>query len=58
MRRVEVVATVSKVEGRKILFELVARDEVEEIGRGTHERIVVAVERFEKRVKEKIPGPV
>ncbi len=51
--RVEVVAKVTGVEGRTIHFELSARDAVEDIGRGTHERVVVAVERFDQRVKEK-----
>lgn len=51
--RVEVVAEITAVEGRTVTFALTARDEVEDIGRGTHERVVVSVERFDQRVQEK-----
>ena len=51
--RVEVVARVSEVDGRTVRFSLSARDEIEPIGRGTHERVVVSVARFDDRVKEK-----
>src|ERR1700730_7040170 len=34
-------AEVTNVEGRKIEFTVVAHDEVEEVGRGTHERMVI-----------------
>ena len=51
--RVEVVARVSEVDKRTLRFSLSARDEVEPIGRGTHERVVVSVERFDARVEEK-----
>jgi fluoroacetyl-CoA thioesterase len=32
---------------------VVAKDEVEVIGEGSHERVVVNVERFDRRVQEK-----
>lgn len=51
--RVEVVARVTEVDRRTLRFSLSARDEVEPIGRGTHERVVVSVVRFDTRVKEK-----
>lgn len=51
--RVEVVARVTEVDRRTLRFSLSARDEVEPIGRGTHERVVVSVARFETRVQEK-----
>lgn len=51
--RVEVVAKVIEVEGRKIRFTLSAKDEMEEIGSGTHERVVVSVRRFDERVQAK-----
>lgn len=51
--RVEVVARVTRVEGRTVHFELSARDEVEDIGRGQHQRVVVSVDRFDARVKAK-----
>jgi fluoroacetyl-CoA thioesterase len=46
-------AEVVEVDGRTITFKVVARDEREEIGGGTHQRVVVNVERFDERVKRK-----
>ena len=51
--RVEVVAKVTQVKGHIIQFSLTARDEIEDIGRGTHERVVVTLERFDERVRAK-----
>jgi len=52
--RVTATATVRKVEGRTIQFAVEARDERELIGDGTHERVVVNVEKFDQRVKRKL----
>lgn len=41
------------VEGRRTLWEIEARDEVEVIGRGTHERHTVDLERFNARLAGK-----
>jgi len=46
-------AEVTKVDGRRIEFKVSARDEMEEIGEGTHERMVVDLARLGKRLKEK-----
>ena len=46
-------AEVTKVEGRKVTFRAWAEDETELIGEGTHERIIVDLERFDKRVANK-----
>lgn len=51
--RVEVVAELIRVDGRTLHFSLDAGDEVEAIGRGTHERVVVSVRRFDERVQAK-----
>ncbi len=51
--QVEVTATLSKIEGRNLIFELVASDEVEQIGSGTHRRVVVDAEKFVLRVQAK-----
>ena len=51
--RVEAVAVVTKVEGRRIEFEVSARDGTEEIGRGTHARAAVDVARLSKRLAAK-----
>jgi predicted thioesterase len=46
-------AELIQVEGRQLSFRVVAEDEVEIIGEGSHERVVVNVERFDRRVQEK-----
>ena len=51
--RVKATAEVTEVEGRKLTFRVWAEDEIERIGEGTHERIVVEVERFDKRIRAK-----
>lgn len=45
---------VVRVEGRNIFLKVSARDERDLIGEGTHERVVVNVERFDARVQEKL----
>ncbi|MBX6327506.1 MAG: thioesterase family protein [Pseudolabrys sp.] len=47
-------AEVTKVDGRRIEFKVSARDEIEEIGTGTHERVVVDLARLAKRLETKI----
>jgi fluoroacetyl-CoA thioesterase len=42
------------VEGRRLKFEVEARDEKEAIGGGTHARVVVNVARFDERVQRKL----
>jgi len=54
--RVRVTATVTAVEGRRITFELVAHDEVEQIGHGTHQRVLVDMERFTANALRKRGG--
>ncbi len=51
--RVRATAEVLRVDGRTIHFKVRAEDERELIGEGTHERVVVNLERFDKRVQEK-----
>lgn len=46
-------AEVTKVDGRQIAFKVSARDETEDIGDGTHERMVVDMARLDKRLKAK-----
>jgi len=52
--RVRAHAEVSRVEGRKLVFRVWAEDEVERIGEGLHERIVVNVSRFDVRTQDKV----
>jgi len=46
-------AVVTKVDGRRIEFDVIARDEFEEIGNGTHERMVVDLTRLARRLDAK-----
>ena len=52
--RVRATAEVLRVEGRTIFFKVRADDERELIGEGTHERVVVNLERFDARVQKKL----
>jgi len=51
--RVKAYAEVTEVTGRKLTFRVWADDEIERIGEGTHERIIVEVERFDRRTRAK-----
>jgi len=51
--QVTATAMVTKVDGRSIEFDVSARDEVEEIGAGTHERMLVDIGRLNKRLDSK-----
>jgi fluoroacetyl-CoA thioesterase len=54
--KVRATAEVIRVEGRTIYLKVRAEDERELIGEGTHERVVVNLERFDKRVQDKARG--
>jgi predicted thioesterase len=54
--RVVASAEVTAVEGRTIRFRVEARDEIEPIGDGTHERVIVNVAKFDERVRRKLAG--
>ena len=54
--QVTATAAVLRVEGRTITFRVEARDEVEAIGSGIHQRVVVSVARFDERVQRKVRG--
>lgn len=46
-------AELTSIDGRTLTFALKAEDEQEAIGEGTHERVIVNVERFEARARKK-----
>ena len=46
-------AVVTKVDGRRIFYDVTARDEREEIGKGTHERMVVDLARIAQKLDAK-----
>ena len=52
-QRVTAEAEVTLVEDRRIVFAVTARDEIEEIGTGIHERMVVDLRRIAKRLDAK-----
>ena len=52
--RVRAHAELTQVEGRKLTFKLHAEDEVETIGGGLHERLIIGVERFDQRMQKKL----
>jgi predicted thioesterase len=49
-------AEVVKVEGKRIEFKVSAHDETEEIGRGTHQRMVIDLASFNERLARKSKG--
>ena len=51
-------AEVTRVDGRRVEFNVQARDEKEEIGRGTHERMVVDMRRLDQRLSGKSKAKV
>lgn len=52
--RVSAAAELIKIDGRLLTFRVSATDAVEAIGEGTHERVVVTLERFDQRVQTKL----
>jgi fluoroacetyl-CoA thioesterase len=51
--RVAVTARLVEVDRRRLRFEIEARDELELVGRATHERFIIDAERFEDRLRQK-----
>jgi fluoroacetyl-CoA thioesterase len=54
--RVTAFAEVTATAGRHIEFRVWAIDQVEEIGTGTHARVVIELDKFSKRLAKKIPN--
>lgn len=50
---VTAIATVTEVDRRRVVFDIVVRDEIEEIARGTHERFVIQLDKFTNRLEGK-----
>ena len=42
-------STLKEIDRRRLVFEVVAYDEVGEIGRGTHERFIIEREKFQEK---------
>jgi fluoroacetyl-CoA thioesterase len=47
-------AEIIKIDERKILFKVSAKDKVETIGEGLHERFIINIPRFRERFIEKV----
>ena len=52
--RVRARAELVKVEGRTLTFRIDVEDERERIGEGTHERLIINLERFDQRMQKKL----
>jgi fluoroacetyl-CoA thioesterase len=52
-QRVTAAAELIKVEGRRLTFSVVAHDEIDEIGRGTHMRSLIDRATFEEQLTKK-----
>ena len=46
-------AKVESVQGRRVMFEVEARDRLERVGEGRHERFIINVPRFRAKFSEK-----
>jgi predicted thioesterase len=52
--KVRAEAFLREVDGRRLIFEVVAYDEFEKVAAGIHERFVVSKDRFLEKVRQKI----
>jgi fluoroacetyl-CoA thioesterase len=50
---VEITARVTAIDGRKVTFDVSAKDEIDTVSAGTHTRFVVEVARTKERLKAK-----
>ncbi|MCG8572781.1 MAG: thioesterase family protein [Spirochaetes bacterium] len=51
--KVKCQAIVTKIDGKKITFQIEAWDEMDKIGTGTHIRYVIDIEQFSQQLEEK-----
>ncbi len=51
---VEITVTLTEVNGGAVCFDFTARDAVEEVARGKHNRFVVSIEKTAQRLKAKL----
>jgi predicted thioesterase len=49
-------AELAEVDGHKLTFQVDASDEVERVGEGTHQRMIVRAGRFKERASAKLGG--
>ena len=51
--RVECTATLNKIDGKKLVFAIVAKDEEGKIGEGTHTRYIINSKKFMEKLNQK-----
>ena len=51
--KIMLTATVDSVDGRKVMFNVDAYDELEKIGEGKHERFIINIPRFRLKFEDK-----
>ncbi len=51
---VDIVVTITEVNGGAVSFDFTARDAIEEIARGKHKRFIVGIEKTAQRLKAKL----
>lgn len=51
---VKLHSKITAVNDRRITFEVEARDRIEKIGSGTHERVIIDIKKFRHKFNEKI----
>ena len=55
--RVSVTAKLVEIDRRRLQFEIEAHDEIELVGRATHERFIIDSDRFEHHLRQKTQDP-
>jgi fluoroacetyl-CoA thioesterase len=50
---ITVKGRLDKIEGRKLSFSIEAKDGIEKISEGTHDRFIIDTEKFNKKIQEK-----
>ena len=50
---VEVTATVKTLDRRRVVFDITVKDDLEEVGRGTHDRFITDASKSAERLKAK-----
>lgn len=51
--KVKIEAELIEVDGRKLLFNVTAYDEIEKVGEGTHERFIIFEDKFMQKADKK-----
>jgi len=54
--RVRARATLSEIDGRRLVFQVSVTDEIGEVGAGVHERYLIDLARFEERIGSRLAG--